>query len=240
MTRALIAACLATAALAWTQTYRPWPDATFTEARVRGLEPSEIYPEGVPEHQWELPLTVVLLEKTNWTEARAVRQLRKTGAIFAPCGIALGNVQLARGRGPDGRHDIDMTTLYPGADLPADVVEFASRVPPQAPRPRVFLVGRLLGDTVLARSYQQGVVRDEESGRFPYMNTAWLAYRAHWEERAEKEYSSLAHELAHVLCRCGHTGGERRHLLHEKRNFLGAAVLEEDCRKMRLSPLLQP
>lgn len=240
MTRELIAACLATAALALAQSYRPWPEAKFNDARARTLESREIYPEGVPEHQWELPLTVVMLEKTNWTEARATRQLRKTAAIFAPCGIALGEVQFARGGGPDGRHDINMTTLFPGADLPADVVEFSSLAPPQAPWPRVFLVGRLLGDTVLARSYQQGAVRDEESGRFPYMNTAWLAYRAHWEERAEREYSSLAHELAHVLCRCGHTGGDRRHLLHEKRNFLGATVLEEDCRKMRLSPLLRP
>jgi hypothetical protein len=240
MTRTLIAACLATVALALAQSYRPWPEANFGDARVRSVEPREIYPQGVPEHDAELPLTVVLLDKTNWTEARAVRQLSKTATIFAPCGIVLDDVQLARGRGPDGRHDIDMSALYPGADLPADVVEFSAGVPPTAPWPRVFLVGRLLSDTVLARSYQQGAVGDDESRRFPYMNTAWISYRAHWEERAEAEYSSLAHELAHVLCRCGHTGGDRRHLLHEKRNFLGAAVLEEDCRKMRLSPLLQP
>jgi hypothetical protein len=239
MTRALIAACVATTALAFAQSYRPWGKADFTEARVRTIESREIYPEDVPEHLTELPLTVVLLDKTNWTEARAVRELRKTAAIFAPCGIVLGDVQLARGRGPDGRHDIDMAALYPGADMPADIVDFAARVPPEAAWPRVFLVGRLLGDAVLARSYQQGAVRDEELPRFPYMNTAWIAYRARWDERAEEEYSSLAHELAHVLCRCGHTGGDRRHLLHEKRNFLGAAVLEEDCREMQLSPLLE-
>ena len=239
MTRVLIGALVGTAALAFAQSYLPWPRADFTEARVRGVEPPEIYPKGVPEHRSELPLTVVLLDKTNWTEARALRELRKTAAIFAPCGIALGEVQLARGRGPEGRHDIDMGTLYPGADMPADVVDLAARVPADAAWPRVFLVGRLLGDTALARSYQQGEVRDEESRRFPYMNTAWIAYRAHWDERAEREYSSLAHELAHVLCRCGHTGGESRHLLHQNRNFLGAAVLEEDCRKMQLSPLLK-
>ncbi|MDA0205198.1 MAG: hypothetical protein O3A53_07865 [Acidobacteria bacterium] len=239
MTRALIAACLATAALAFAQSYRPWTDTGFGAARVRTVESREMYPEDVPEHTFELPLTVVLLDQTNWTEARALRELRKTAAIFAPCGIVLGDVQLARGRGPDGGHDIDMAALYPGADMPAAVVDFSARVAPNAAWPRVFLVGRLLGDTVLARSYQQGAVGDQESRRFPYMNTAWISYRAHWDERAEKEYSSLAHELAHVLCRCGHTGGDRRHLLHEKRNFLGAAVLEPDCRAMQLSPLLE-
>jgi hypothetical protein len=239
MTRALVAACVATAALAMAQSYRPWPETDFGDARVRTVESREIYPADVPEHLYELPLTVVLFDKTNWTEARALRQLRKTATIFAPCGIVLGAVQLARGRGPNGRHDIDMSELYPGADMPADVVDFSARVAPDAVWPRVFLVGRMLGDTVLARSYQQGAVADEDSHRFPYMNTAWIAYRAHWDERAEKEYSSVAHELAHVLCRCGHTGGDRRHLLHEKRNFLGAAVLEDDCRKMQLSPLLK-
>ncbi len=239
MTRAWIAAFLMTGVLAFAQSYRPWPEADFGNARVRRVEAPEIYPEGLPDHRSALSLTVVLLDKTNWTEERAIRHLRKTAAIFAACGIVLDDVQLARGRGPEGRHDLDMTALYPGADMPADVVDFSARVPAGAPWPRVFLVGRLLGDTVVARSYQQGAVEDEESRRFPYMNTAWIAYRAHWEERAEEEYSSLAHELAHVLCRCGHTGGERRHLLHEKRNFLGAAVLEEDCRRMQLSPLLQ-
>ena len=239
MTRALIGACVATAALAFAQAYRPWPDAGFGDARVRTVESREMYPEDVPVHTSELPLTVVLLDKTNWTEARALRELRKTAAIFAPCGIVLGDIQLARGQGPVGRHDIDMAALYPGADMPADVVDFSARVAPNAAWPRVFLVGRLLGDTALARSYQQGAVGDGESRRFPYMNTAWIAYRAHWDERAEKEYSSLAHELAHVLCRCGHTGGDRRHLLHEKRNFLGAAVLEQNCRAMQLSPLLE-
>ena len=237
--RIWIAALLTTAALAFAQSYSPWPEADFGNARVRSVASPEIYPEGVPEHSSVLSLTLVLLDKTNWTEDRAIRQLRKTAAIFAPCGIALDDVQLMRGAGPDGRHNIDMTALYPGADMPADVVDFSARVPAEAPWPRIFLVGRLLGDTAVARSYQQGAVADEDAHEFPYMNTAWIAFRAHWEELAEEEYSSLAHELAHVLCRCGHTGGERRHLLHEKRNFLGAAVLEEDCRKMQLSPLLQ-
>jgi hypothetical protein len=238
MMRALVAAGALTAAIAFAQQYRAWPGSSFENARVRSVMSTEMYPEGAPDYSLRLPLTVVLLDKTNWTEARALRQLRRTAAIFAGCDIALDNVWLARGRGPDGRHDINMTQLYPGSEMPADVVDFSARVPQDAPWPRVFLVGRLLGETVLAKAYLQGGVGDDEAHLFPYMNTAWASYRAHWEERSEKEYSSLAHELAHVLCRCGHSGGNTRHLLHEKRNFLGAAVLEEDCRQMRLSPLL--
>ena len=67
----------------------------------------------------------------------------------------------------------------------------------------------------------------------PYLNTIWISYRAHWMDRPDEMYSPLAHELGHLLCECGHTGGEHRHLLHEKRNFLGADVLPEHCSAFR-------
>jgi hypothetical protein len=236
--RTLIWCALAFAATAFSQeVFAPWPDARFEKARIREVASEELYDGGSPGLRWKLPLTLLLLDETNWTEARALRQLRKTAKIFAACEIELDGVLLARGRGPGGRHDINMAALYPKSDLPADVVDLSRLIPSGAPWPRAFFVGQLLGDEVLARAYQQGDVSDEEARRFPYMNTAWIAYRAYWEGRTA-EYSPLAHELAHVLCRCAHTGGDRRHLLHEKRNFLGALVLEQDCRKMRLSPLL--
>lgn len=220
------------------QQYQAWQQAGLERARVRKIAESEIYPDGRPELEHGTSLTVVVLDKTNWTEARALRHLRRTAATFSACGIMLDDVDLARGRGPGGEHDIEMSELHPNGDMPADIVEFASRVPSSASWPRVFLVGRLLGDSALARAYQQGAVSDDEAAQFPYMNTAWIAYQAHWEERAEEEYSSLAHELAHVLCRCGHVGGDERHLLHDKRNMLGARILEEDCTRMRASPLV--
>ncbi len=236
------AACLAVVcvALCLGQQYGPWGGARFDKARARRAAPQEVYPNGAPSHPFVMDLTVVLVDGSNWTEARALRQVRRTANILGACGIALDEVRLARGRRPDGRHDIDMDELYPGSDLPADIVDFSRRVPPSDPWPRVFLVGRLLGQTTLARSYQRGDVSDEEAKRYPYMNTAWAAFRAHWEEMPEEGYSSLAHELAHVLCRCGHSGGEERHLLHEKRNFLGVRVLEQDCERMRRSPLVAP
>lgn len=225
---------------AFGQGFTAWQQAGLEQARVRQVSASEIYPDGRPELKFGTSLTVVMLDKTNWTEARALRHLRRTASIFSACGIALDDVDLARGRGPGGKHDMEMSKLHPHGDMPADVVDFALRVPRSASWPRVFLVGRLLGDSALARAYQQGSVPDDEATQYPYMNTAWIAYQAHWEERAEKEYSSLAHELAHLLCRCGHSGGDERHLLHEKRNLLGARILEDDCLRMRTSPFVYP
>ena len=233
-------AALVLCASAAGQEFESWEQAAFEKARVRPVANQEIYPDGTPASEYTLAMTVVILDGTNWTEARALRHLRKTAAIYSACGISLSGVRLGRGRGPEGRHDIDMATPYPGSDVPANVVDFSQRVPFSEPFPRVFLAGRLEGDETPARAFQQGAVSDEEARRFPYMNTAWIAYKAHWEEQREEEYSAVAHEVAHVLCRCGHSEGPKRHLLHAKRNFLGAEILESDCRRMRESPLLEP
>jgi hypothetical protein len=171
---------------AFGQRYEAWQQSGLEQARVRKIAEDEIYPDGRPKLEYGTSPTVVILDKTNWTEARALRHLRRTAAIFAACGIALDGVDLARGRGPDGQHDIDMTDLHPNGDLPADIVELASLVPRAASWPRAFLVGRLLGDEAWARAYQQGAVSDEQAPQFPYMNTAWIAYQAHWEERFAK------------------------------------------------------
>ncbi len=238
MKRLLFVVCLTLASSLAAADYQLWPGARFEHAVARNVATHEIYPDGSPDFPARLPLTLVLLNRTHWSESRALRHVRKTAAIFSACEIELAGVRLARVSLRDGRHDIDMKTLVPGSDLPAAVVDIAARIPVPAPWPRIFFVGRLVGDNALARSYRRGAINAEHARRYPYMNTAWIAYRAHWAERSEDRYSSLAHELAHLLCECGHSGGERRHLLHESRNFLGTAILEEDCRRMRSSPLL--
>ena len=233
-----LVASLALSAGAAAQSYQPWSGARLDDARFWSVPAEEIYPEGPPDFAHRLPLTLVILDKTNWTEARALRHVRKTAVIFAACKIELGPITLARGRGPDGMHDIDMNALAEGSNIPLDVVDLAARAPASAPWPRVFFVGRLEGDDALARAYRRGAVDDKNLPQFPYMNSAWVSYQAHWRERSEKGYSSLAHELAHVLCECGHTDGETRHLLHGKRNFLGTKILDSDCAKMTSSSLL--
>lgn len=219
--------------------YQPWQDAEFENARIRAVSPEEIYPDGAPDFESRLPLTLVLLDKTNWTDARALRQLRRSAAVFAPCEIQFENVRLARVRGPDGRHDLDFETKYEGSRMPADVIEWSARVPASAPWPLVFFVGRMEGDRALARSYRRGDVPAEDLPRYPYMNTAWMAFRAHWQERKDDGYSSLAHELAHILCECGHVEGDEPHLLDPYRNRLGSKVLPDTCKRMQSSPLLQ-
>ena len=182
----------------------------------------------------QLPLTVVIARGSNWTRARALRQIRKTAAALAGCEIALGPVTLLRARLPTGKHDIDMA-MEPGrSQIPKDVREIAGRVPKAAEWPVAFLVGRLSGDGAVARSYRRAPgVSTAQQREHPYLNTIWISYRAHWMDRPDEMYSPLAHELGHLLCECGHTGGEHRHLLHEKRNFLGADVLPEHCSALR-------
>ena len=218
--------------------YENWTGARFEKARVRRVEPAEIYPEGAPGFEASLAMTLVALDKSNWTEARVLRQARKSAQILAACEIELRDVRLARVRGPRGRDDVDLETMYEGSEMPADVVDWSARVPASNPWPVVFFVGRLLGDKAVARAYRRGAVEPEDLPRYPYMNTAWIAYRAHWTERRDARYSSLAHELAHILCECGHEEGDEPHLLEGHRNQLSSRILDKHCGRMRASSLL--
>lgn len=218
--------------------FSKWPGTEFDRAYARLLRPEEIYGNRVPDHSRSLAFTAIYLEGTSWSEARALRHIRKTARILQPCGIQLTRIRLAKVRTPKTLRNIDVADKIPGADIPRDVYDIAAKLPSKTNWPAIFFVGRILGEEVLARSYQQGDVSAGALKDYPYMNTAWVSYRAHWVERPEDEYSALAHEIAHLLCRCGHEGGPQRHLLHEFRNFLGSQVLPQHCQKFRTSPLV--
>lgn len=219
--------------------FAPWPQAGFERAETRRARRDEIYPGGLPGHKYQLDLSLVFLQRTSWNQARVLRHVRKTAGILGACGIELGDVRLVKARVPATLRRIDVSDLMPGSDIPRNVYSLASMLPREADWPALFFIAGIEGDDVLARSYQRGDVPLDQLARYPYMNTAWIAYKTHWVERPEDEYSTVAHELAHLLCECGHEGGAQRHLLHKFRNFLGADVLPQHCEQFLRSPLLR-
>jgi hypothetical protein len=72
------------------------------------------------------------------------------------------------------------------------------------------------------------------------MNTAWFAYKSHWIERRDDEYSSLSHELVHLLCECEHVRDDKPHMMNTHRNMLSSRILPEHCASILSSPLLTP
>jgi hypothetical protein len=113
-------------------------------------------------------------------------------------------------------------------------------LPREARWPVAFFAGRLVGDEAIARSYGRGEIEPGREPDFPYMSTAWFAYKTHWIERRDEEYSSLAHELAHLLCNCGHVRSKEPHLMNTYRNMLSSHILPEHCGLILESPLLIP
>ncbi len=215
--------------------FEDWTESGFPEAESRMLEAGEIYPRRRTDLPYRLDATVLYLRGTPWTEARALRQIRRTAAIFEPCGIMLRNVRLARLRlHHDGRR-IDADAPDRGSGVPPQVARLAAMLPTGATYPVAFLIGRVDGSKSLAVSYR---AREPDGSQAPYFNTAWIGYQAHWLPRRDDMYSPLAHEFAHLLCRCGHVSAEQRHLLHNARNFLSSYVLPEHCELFRSSPLL--
>lgn len=215
--------------------FEGWTEANFRDAESRMLQPREIYPRGRPDLSYRLDATVLYMKGTPWTEARALRQIRRTAVIFEPCGIMLRNVRLAKLRVPrDGRR-IDAAAPDPVSGVPPQAAKLAAMLPPEAAYPVAFLIGRVAGSKSLAVSYR---AREPVESEAPYFDTAWIGYQAHWLPRRDDLYSPLAHEFAHLLCRCGHVRSEQRHLLHNARNFLSSNVLPEHCELFRGSPLV--
>ena len=216
--------------------YVPWPGAGFPLAEMRHVPAREIYPSGRPGRAGILDATVVFDRRSPWTQGRALRQLRKTAAILEHCGVAFGKVVLARVEFSRGFKGFDAAEVDPATGVPAEVVRLASLLPQGTARPVAFLIRAVRGTDSLAVSYGPP---EAARSKPAYADTAWLSYRSHWLPRRDPDYSPVAHEFAHLLCRCGHAGGPSRHLLHKARNFLGSSVLPEDCARIRESSLVQ-
>jgi hypothetical protein len=231
-----LAALLASGASVGAQSrFAPWAESGFASAEVRQLTERDLYPSRRPDLPLSLDATVLFDRRTAWTQARALRQLRKTAAIFQACGVTLGSVTLVRLSLPDGDRRVDAAKADPETGVPPTVARLAAKLPATAAYPAAFLIGRVAGTASLAVSYRPGRVGQQSA---PYLNTAWIAYQSHWLPRRDDQYSPLAHELAHLLCRCGHTKTAQSHLLHSARNFLSSAVLPDDCERIRSSPLV--
>lgn len=215
--------------------FAPWAESGFGSAEARQLTERELYPKGRPSLPYSLDATVAFDRRTPWTQARAIRQLRKTAAIFATCGVDIRDVTLVRLALPPEDRRIDTALTDPVTGVPPTVARLAARLPAAAAYPAAFLIGRVAGTASLAVSYRPRIEGDATA---PYFNTAWIAYQSHWLPRRDDSYSPLAHELAHLLCRCGHTETAQLHLLHSARNFLSSAVLPDDCKRIQDSPLL--
>ncbi len=215
--------------------FAAWTASGFSDGEHRWLDAAELYPAGARDLPYGLDATVVFGRDTAWTQARAMRQIRRTAAVFAPCGIRLGRVLLVRLRlGPEARR-IDAAAAGPESGVPPVVADLSAKLSAGTPYPVAFLIGRVEGTESLAISYR---AHDRDGPPAPYFDTAWIGFRAHWLPRRDDRYSALAHEFAHLLCRCGHKRATASHLLHSARNFLSAAVLPEHCEQFAASPLL--
>ena len=213
----------------------PWTDSGFSRAEHRTLRQDEIYPRGLPDLPHRLDATILYARNTPWSQARALRQLRLAADILSHCGIAFGQVRLAR-LVLNARHRrLNAATVDPETRVPEAVAELAAMLPAGTAYPVAFLIGRVDGTKSLAVSYR---ALDADGPSAPYFDSAWISYPAHWLPRHDRRYSALAHEFAHLLCRCGHSFSANRHLLHGSRNFLSAEVLPEHCQLFKSSPLV--
>ncbi|HSO06122.1 MAG TPA: hypothetical protein VLW45_02725 [Pelomicrobium sp.] len=175
--RSALAALGALAALAAGAAEQP------TVVASRALGAAEIYPAGAPAAaRWAVAPALVILQRSRWTDERAVAALREAAGILAQCGVQLTSATLYRVDGPERYADFSTAA---GREL-------ARRLP--FAKPTLYFV----------RETRQPVPFEAEAiGRGNSATRPELAYTVWMIESVRDPGVALAHELAHVLMDSG-------------------------------------
>lgn len=171
----------------------------------RVILPASFVPVSSPQSKTP-PMTLLVEQGSGFeTPGRLERMLGKASAIFAPCGVALGAVDVRVVRwSAEALRLLNLENPYAG---PSGLRVIADPGMPTQ-RPLGFLFGaRSIPSTASAYTVSSGVT----FGRFPNMpklvNTWWLTMDQ--ESRPPRfdqapSYSITAHELAHLFGNLGH------------------------------------
>lgn len=169
--------------------------------------------------------TAVYLRGSGWEPSMIKEELEKTQRIFDQCGIKLDPVKVVEMEPLDGRQDIDQQY-----DL-----ELVTALGIQD-RPLVFFlrsVGIFLshGEDFAPGSPMKSLT-----------NTSWLGLDLRspgYKAMRDPSYSPVAHEIAHVLCDCGHVEPGQRNLLAGDASFVNDRLTPQQCEDFKKSPLVR-
>jgi hypothetical protein len=158
-----------------------------------------------------LPLTVVILEGSGWTGARAEAALREAGAILAQCGIALE---------PAASVTLQVS---PGLlDFSTPTARELARTHPTA-RPTVYLVR----DTKSRPAFEaEAIGRGNSAARPEIADTVWMT------SGVRDPGVALAHELAHVLMDSGEHSEDEGNLMRDETSQKNRKLSAAQCTRL--------
>lgn len=186
-------------------------DTTTAAALISVLDtrtiPASAFSPATPAAAQVVPLAIVVENGSPWTAPGTLeRALGKTSAIFARCGVTLGDAQVLTVKWTDeGLKRLNKNDPYAG---PAQIAVMDEPLLPTR-RPVGFLFDKSIPP--VAEAYNDSSV-NRFKGQFPaaskLLGTFWITQDELTRPRRKDEgptYSVVAHELTHILGDLGHT-----------------------------------
>ena len=171
------------------------------------------------------PLHIVISRQTAWDRAKVLARIARVREIYEQCQMTADPVQLVTVDPPMGYtdrtppHDADMADMLP-----------------KGVKPTLFFLtgpgsGEAYGDDFAPGSARKNLIW-----------TAWLgediesqAYKA----ARDASYEPVAHEIAHMLCNCGHVEDGSRNILASDAGLVNDRIAPAQCAQFRRSILVK-
>lgn len=169
-----------------------------------------------------VPLELVMLRGSAWGPETVYPHIERAQRIFAACDIQFNPVRLITLDAPEFSrtppHDQELVEAHPPASHPA--IYFFEGSGSEA-------YGEDFSPTAPRRVLEY---------------TAWIGSHINTPEyvRARSpSYDTVAHEIAHLLCNCGHVAPGIPNLLSGQAELVNDQVTPEQCEQFRASPLVR-
>ncbi len=178
-----------------------------------------------PQEKYFFPLSIFMVKGTGWTREQVMSQINRTREILKQCQIEPSPVRLEVIEPPFGH------TQY---TRPHDV-EIVSTLP-ESLKPALFFMGADNTSEVYTSNIAEG------SPMAPLMWTGWISQiimTPAYQSSIPRSYNPVAHEVAHLLCDCGHTESRNPNLLSDEITLLNDHLTEEQCESFKKSSFMQ-
>ena len=187
---------------------------------------SEIYATSSPavleKMTYEMQLEVYVLQNSNWTDESVKHELIRAADVWQQCGVKFRSIAVM-GISPGSRY----SSINGNDDLRlVNSLSINSR-------PAVFFVHEIAGEPFSGYSYRE--INDYPYKEFPLKGTIWipdLILTDEYKAKRDPVYSTLAHEIAHVILNLGHIG--TRNILGSTPSLVNATISPNQCKRLRL------
>jgi hypothetical protein len=207
--------------LAWSS----FPPGVLAQTDQNGprVEPLAHLPDDSPAH-YVFPLNLYYQSSTGWTPENIEPHLKRVQAIFLHCDMTASPIRFIPLNLPPSHTEF-------GAPLDQEIAQMAS---PLA-KPAIFFLGGSSTPQAYGDEFAEG------SPRSILTWTAWISPLIHTSlsPLVSPSYDSVAHEVAHILCNCGHRDVPEKNLLSERIEFRSAELTTTQCEKFRESAFVK-